>query len=83
VMEAVLRRPTKLRWTRVTTWILQKEDAQFLKNLSGSHLNLFLIESLMIEYYDSLTSLRLMISFRNTRKKSRKYWIAADMTYVQ
>jgi flavorubredoxin len=44
-MEAVLRRPTKLRWTRVTTWILQKEDAQFLKNLSGSHLNLFLIKS--------------------------------------
>jgi hypothetical protein len=33
VMGAVLRRPTKLRWTRVTTWILQKEDAQFLKNL--------------------------------------------------
>jgi hypothetical protein len=25
--------------------MLQKEDAQFLKNLSGSHLNLFLIES--------------------------------------
>ena len=45
MMEAVLRRPTKLRWTRVTTWMLQKEDAQFLKNLSGSHLNLFLIES--------------------------------------